>query len=78
MHTCDKFKGGIREVFISGRFFKNVRNILRLFIHFREISLFHKKVVCFRRNLRAHISGSLPDDQEGFTCMNVSVIPAKA
>ena len=32
--------------------------------------LMMSKVVCFRGNLRL-ISGSLPDDQGGFTCMGI-------
>ena len=61
-HTCDKFKG-IREIFFSfqGGFEKCIE-IGKLLIHFREISLLCKKLYIFWL-----ISGSLPDDQGGFT-----------
>ena len=40
MHTCDKFKKGIREVFFpfQGGFQKCIEYIGKLLIHFREIS----------------------------------------
>ena len=44
VHTCDKFRRGIREVFLSFPevFEKCIEYIRIFFIHFREISKFGK------------------------------------
>ena len=72
-HTCDKFKKGIREVFLSfqGGFSKCKEYIGKLLIHIREIFQFCKKLYVLEEILRL-ISGSLPDDQGGITCMPCS------
>ena len=74
LHTCDKFKKGIREVFFSfqGGFQKCIEYIGKLLIHFREISYFCTKLYVLEV-IKGLISGSLSDDQGGFTCMELIV-----
>ena len=47
-----------------------MQNFGKSFLHFREISYFYKMLHVVEEGL---ISGSLPDNQGGFTCM--STIP---
>ena len=58
-----RFSSHFREVFK-----KCIEYIGKLLIHFREISKFCKKLYVLEEILGL-ISGSLPDDQGGFTCM---------
>ena len=67
-HTCAKFKNGIREVFFYFRVVFQKCIEYKLLIHIREISLFCKKLYVLEEILGLN-SGSIPDDQGGFTCM---------
>ena len=61
VHTCDKFKKGIREVFFpfQGGFQKCIEYIGKLLNNsFQGDLLILFKVACFRRNLRAHFRES--------------------
>ena len=61
LHTCDKLKKGIREVFFSfqGVFSKMYRIYGKIVVNsFQGDFLILSKVVCFRRNLRAHFRES--------------------
>ena len=55
-HTRDKLQKGIREIFLplQGVFQKCIEYIGKFLIQMREILKFWLKVVCFRRNFRAH------------------------
>ena len=59
-HTCDKLKKGIREVFFSfqGGFSKMYRIYRKIVNSFQGDFLILSKVVCFRRNFRAHFRES--------------------
>ena len=59
-----RFSFHFREI----NFQKCIEYIGKLIIHFREISEFCKKLYVLGEILGL-ISGSLPDDQGGFTCM---------
>ena len=60
MHTCDKLKKGIREVFFSfqGGFSKIYRIYRKIVNSFQGDFLILSKVVCFRGNFRAHFRES--------------------
>ena len=67
LHTCDKLKKGIREVFFSfqGGFSRIYRKIVN---SFQGYFLILSKVVCFRRNLRAHFRESLMIREGSHVC----------
>ena len=60
LHTCDKLKKGIREVFFTfqGGFSKMYRKYRKIVNSFQGDFTNLFKVVCFRRNLRAHFRES--------------------
>ena len=64
-HTCDKLQKGSREIFLSfqGGFSKRYR-IYRKILQMREILKWY-----VLEEILGLISGNLPDDQGGFTCM---------
>ena len=59
-HTCDKLKKGNREIFFSfqGGFSKMYRIYRKIVYSFQGYFLILSKVVCFRRNSRAHFRES--------------------
>ena len=69
LHTCDKFKKGIREDFFlfQGGFSKMYRIYRKIVNSFQGNFLILLNIVCFGRNFRAHFS--LHEDQKGFMCM---------
>ena len=67
-HTCDKLRKGIREIFLSfqGGFSKMYR-IYRKLLNSDEGNFGKKWYVL--EEILGLISGSIPDDQRGLTCM---------
>ena len=56
LHTCDKFEKGIREIFLSfqGGFSKMYRIYKKILNSGEGDFEILVKVVCFKRNFRAH------------------------